>query len=407
MPGRRAVVTGLGAVTPLGNNGKASWEGLVAARSGTGLIQSFDTAPFRTRVGGVCTAFDAKALDYPDVDRLDRVCQLALAAAGEALGDSGLDASARSKAGVIVGTGIGGISTIDEQHRAIHTKGYRWVHPLTVPMVMANAAAGHIALRYGMRGTSLTLATACASGANAIGEALRQVRHGYATAVLAGGTEAPLSYGIFSGWNAMRVMSVRNDDPAGAVRPFAKDRDGLVLAEGAAMVVVEEYEHARARGATIYAEVAGYANNNDGYHATRPSVDGQAAVMRAALADAGLDTGAVDYISAHGTATAANDATETKAVKAVFGARAAKVPISSIKSALGHSLGAAGAIEAVASCLTLRDGVLPPTINYHEPDPECDLDYVPNASRQAQVGTVMSNSFGFGGCNAILVLRRL
>jgi 3-oxoacyl-[acyl-carrier-protein] synthase II len=274
-------------------------------------------------------------------------------------------------------------------------------------MAMFNAAAGHICIRHRFRGPSFTVSTACSSGSNAIGEAFRLIQHGYATSMLAGGTEAPLSYGMFSGWNALRVMSTRNDTPALAVRPFAKDRDGLVLSEGAGIVVLEEYEHAKRRGAKVYGEMIGYGYNNDGFHSTRPSVEGQTKAIRKALADAQINEDEVDYINAHGTATSANDATETLAVKAVFGDRAKHIPMSSIKSMLGHAMGASGAIEFVSSCLTLRDNVIPPTINYSQGDPVCDLDYVPNEARRTRVDTILSNTFGFGGCNAILAVRKL
>ena len=272
---------------------------------------------------------------------------------------------------------------------------------------MFNAAAGHIAIRHKFRGPSSTISTACSSGSNAIGEAFRLIQHGYATTMLAGGTEAPVSYGIFSGWNALRVMSTRNETPSEAVRPFARDRDGLVLSEGAAVVVLEEYEHAKARGAKIYGEMIGYGYNNDGFHSTRPSVEGQMKAIRKALADAQINPEDIDYINAHGTATSANDSTETQAVKAAPGDHAHQIPMSSIKSMLGHSMGASGALEFVASALTLRDGIVPPTVNYHDPDPVCDLDYVPNEARNVKVNTLLSNTFGFGGCNAILAVRKL
>lgn len=407
MDRRRVVVTGLGIVSPLGVGKHSFWDGVTAGRSGVSDINLFDAAPFRTRIGGQCKEFDPTKLTYADSGRLDRVCQLALAAADEAVIDSGLTEADEDTTGVIMGTGIGGITTIDEQQKSLHTKGPRFVSPLTVPLSMFNAAAGHICIQHRFRGPSSTVSTACSSGSNAIGEAFRLIQHGYATTMLAGGTEAPLSYGIFSGWNALRVMSTRNDTPGEAVRPFARDRDGLVLAEGSAVVVLEEYEHAKKRGARIYCELVGYGYNNDGFHSTRPSVDGQAKAIKKALTDAQLNGDDVDYINAHGTATSANDATETQAVKAALGEHAYKVPMSSIKSMLGHSMGASGALEFVASCLSLRDRVVPPTINYHDKDPVCDLDYVPNEARDAKISTILSNTFGFGGCNAILALRTI
>jgi 3-oxoacyl-[acyl-carrier-protein] synthase II len=407
MDRRRVVVTGLGIVSPLGVGKKIFWDGITAGRSGVGEINLFDTTPFRTKIGGQCTTFDPSTLKYEDAGRLDRVCQLALAAADEAVADSGLSGADEDTTGVVIGTGIGGINTIDQQQKSLHTRGPRYVSPLTVPLSMFNAAAGHICIQHHFRGPTFTVSTACSSGSNAIGEAFRLIQHGYANAMLAGGTEAPLSFGIFSGWNALRVMSTRNDTPTSAVRPFARDRDGLVMAEGAAIVVLEEYEHAKKRGAPIYCEIIGYGYNNDGYHSTRPSVEGQTKAIQKALVDAKLNIDDVDYINAHGTATAANDATETQAVKVAFGDHAYKVPMSSIKSMLGHSMGAAGALEFVAACLSLRNRVVPPTINYYDKDPVCDLDYVPNEARDAKVETVLSNTFGFGGCNAILALRTM
>lgn len=406
MQRRRVVITGLGVVSPLGVGQKAFWENITAGKSGVGPIELFDASPFRTRIGGECKNFGPQLVDYADASRLDRVGQMALAAACEAVTDSGLTEADEDSTGVVIGTGIGGITTIDEQQKALHVRGPRFVSPLTVPMSMFNAAAGHICIRHKFRGPSFTVSTACSSGSNAIGEAFRLIQHGYATTMLAGGTEAPLSYGIFSAWNALRVMSTRNDAPTEAVRPFSKDRDGLVLAEGAGVVVLEDLEHATKRGARIYGELVGYGYNNDGYHSTRPSVDGQAKAIRKALADAELTVDDIDYVNAHGTATSANDSTETQALKAALGERAYKIPVSSIKSMLGHSMGAAGAIEFVASCLTIRDGIVPPTINYHSPDPVCDLDYVPNDARDVKVDALLSNTFGFGGCNAILAVRR-
>ncbi len=409
MPPSRVVITGMGVVSPYGGGQQKFWEGLSQGRSAISAINLFDASPFRTRIAGECRDFDLASCDYADADRVDRVGQFALAAAAEALRESGLQPSEDDAlaTGVMLGTGIGGITTIDAAQKALHSKGPRAVSPLTVPMSMANAAAGVLSIRYGLRGPSLTISTACASGANAIGEAYRTIRNGYATSMLAGGAEAPLSFGVFSGWNALRVMSQRNDSPDTAMRPFARDRDGLVLSEGAAILVLEEYEQARRRGATLLAEIVGYGGNNDGLHATRPSVEGQSRALQRALDDAELNVGDIDYINAHGTATQANDSTETQAVKRVFGAHAAQLPMSSIKSMIGHSLGAAGAIECVASVLSLRNGLLPPTINLHEADPECDLDYVPHTAREVEIDTLLSSSFAFGGCNAILALRKV
>jgi len=408
MQRRRVVVTGMGAVTPVGIGCEAFWSGISSGRSGVAQITHFDATPFRTRIGGEIKDFNPEKIAYSDATRLDRVSQIAMMAAEEAIAMSGIAGADEDETGVVLGTGIGGITTIDIQQKSLHTKGPRFVSPLTVPLSMFNAAAGHVCIAFKFRGPSFTVSTACSSGSNAIGEAFRLIQHGYATTMIAGGQEAPLSYGIFSGWNAMRVMSTRNDTPSEAVRPFAKDRDGLVLSEGAGVVVLEEYEHAKARGAPIFAELIGYGYNNDGFHSTRPSVDGQTKAIHKALADAGINAEDVDYINAHGTATSANDSTESQALKVALGDHASKIPVSSIKSMLGHSMGAGGAIEFVASCLSLREKVVPPTINYHERDPVCDLDYVPNEARQVtKLDVILSNTFGFGGCNAILALRRI
>jgi len=406
MERRRVVITGLGVVAPVGIGVGPFWDAITSGKSGVSVIEGFDASAFRTRIGGEIKNFDASMVDYADASRVDRVCQLAMLATQEAVTDAGIVDHDEDMTGVVIGTGIGGIGTIDAQQLALHTKGPRFVSPLTVPMAMFNATAGHICIRHRFRGPSFTVSTACSSGSNAIGEAFRMIQNGYATTMVAGGTEAPLSYGMFSSWNALRVMSTRNDTPEQAVRPFSKDRDGLVLSEGAAIVILEEFEHAKARGAKIYGEMVGYGYNNDGAHSTRPSVDGQTKAIRKALVDARLNDDQIDYINAHGTATSANDATESQAVKNVFGDLAQKIPLSSIKSMLGHTMGASGAIEFVASCLSLRDGVIPPTINYTEPDPVCSLDYTPNEAREKKIDALLSNTFGFGGCNAILAIKK-
>jgi 3-oxoacyl-[acyl-carrier-protein] synthase II len=406
MTQRRVVITGIGMVTPLGVGREAFWSAATAGHSGVRRIRCFDPSSFRTQVAGECLDFDpTQVVEVKDVARTDRFTLMAMAATDEALVDAGLRPDPE-RIGVIIGSGMGGATTADAQYDAICQKGPRWVSPLTVPMTMHNAAGGRISMRHDLRGPGLTVSTACASGAHAIGEAARMIRHGYADAMVAGGAEAPLAKGFFIAWNALRVMAVRNEDPAGASRPFSKDRTGFVMSEGATILVLEERETAVARGAAIYAELPGYAVNNDAYHATRPSLEGETRAMRLALEDAGCAPEEVDYVSAHGTATAANDITETQAIKAVLGERAYSVPISSIKSMIGHSIGAAGAIECAASCLSIRDGIIPPTINLDVPDPQCDLDYVSDGPRRTPVTTVISNSFGFGGCNAILVLRK-
>lgn len=394
-------------VTPLGVGREVFWSHAVAGRSATRLIQAFDASAFRSQVAGECLDFDPLAIVAAnEVPRLDRFSLFALAAAQEAMEDSGLAADS-DRTGVVLGNGMGGAVVADQQREISTTKGPRWIYPLTVPIAMPNAAAAQVGMRFKLRGPSLTISTACASGANAIGEAYRMIAHDHADAMLAGGTEAAISRGIYSVWDALRVMAQRNDDPAGASRPFDKDRTGFVMAEGCAILVLEELSRAVARGAPIYAELAGYGCTNDAYHVTRPSLEGETTAIRLALRDAGVAPETVDYVNAHGTATAANDATETLALKAVFGERAAQIPISSTKSMIGHSIGAAGAIEAACTCLTIQRGLITPTINLETPDPECDLDYVPNHSRPAAIEVAVSNSFGFGGSNAILVMRRL
>lgn len=406
MERRRVVITGLGVVSPVGIGVNAFWNGLTSGKSGVSYVEGFDTSAFRTRIGGQIKDFDVKMVDYADAGRTDRVCQLAMLATQEAMADAGLENYDEDTTGCIIGTGIGGITTIDTQQIALHTRGPRYVSPLTVPMAMFNATAGHICIRHALRGPCFTVTTACSSGSNAIGEAYRAIQNGYADVMVAGGSETPLSYGMYASWNALRVMSTRNDTPETASRPFSKDRDGLVMSEGAAIVILEEYERAKARGAKIYAEMSGYGCNNDGSHSTRPDSSGQVKAMKYALKDAGLNLEDIGYINAHGTATSANDATESKSVRAVFGDYASKIPMSSIKSMLGHSMGASGAIEFVASCKTIVEQVVPPTINYTEPDPACDLDYVPNEARQVKVDALLSNTFGFGGCNAILAVTK-
>jgi 3-oxoacyl-[acyl-carrier-protein] synthase II len=384
----------------------AFWSSAIAGTSATALITTFDPSPFRAQVVGACLSFDASSVvNAKEASRFDRFSLFAMAAADEAIADSGLCPEA-DRTGVVLGTGMGGATTTDRQYEAMRTRGPRWVNPLTVPIAMPNAAAGNIGLRFQLRGPALTISTACASGTNAIGEAFRLIAHGYADAVLAGGAETALTPGVYTVWDALRVMATRNSDPRGASRPFSKDRTGFVMAEGAAIVVLEDRARALAREAPIYAEVVGYGVTNDAYHATRPSLEGETNAIRLAISDAKLSPEDIDYINAHGTATAANDVSETNAIKAVFGERATHIPVSSIKSMIGHTIGAAGAIEFASTCLTIRDQIIPPTINLDIPDPECDLDYVPNEARSADIDVAISNSFGFGGCNAILVARR-
>jgi 3-oxoacyl-[acyl-carrier-protein] synthase II len=405
---KRVVVTGLGAVTPLGNDVASTWDGLVSGRSGIGRITRFDPAPYETQIAGELKDFDPLvAMDRKDARRTDRFTQLAVAAAKQALLDAKVDtATANDRIGVAIATGVGGLETLIEQVLIMEKRGPSRLSPFLVPMLMANAASAQVSMQFGLRGPNLTHVSACASSAHALGESAEMIRRGMAETMVAGGSEAaviPLAIGAFS---SMHAMSRRNDDPQRASRPFDKDRDGFVLSEGAAVVILEEREHALARGAQIYAEIIGYGATADAYHITSPSPEGEgnARAMKMALKEAGLQPDAIDYINAHGTSTQPNDREETAAIKAVFGAHAKKLMVSSTKSMTGHLLGAAGALEAIACILAIRSGCVPPTINYTTPDPALDLDYVPNQARAAKVKTALSNSMGFGGHNASLIL---
>ncbi len=410
-PGR-VVVTGMGAVTPLGVGVAATWEGLCAGRNGIGRIQSFDAGAFASQMAGEVPNFDpADFIERKQIGRTARFTQFALAATSEALEQSKLpiDDSNRDLVGVIVGSGIGGLKVTEQATLTLAEKGARRLSPFTVPMILSDIAAGEIAMRFGASGPNFALVSACASGAHAIGEATEIIRRGDAIACLCGGTEAsitPLAVGAF---NSMRALSQRNDDPEHASRPFDLGRDGFVIAEACGILVLEDYEHARARGAAMLAEVVGYGASADAYHLTAPEPSGRGArrVMQRALEKAGASAGEVDYINAHGTSTPLNDAAETAAIKQVLGEHAGQIPISSTKSMTGHSLGAAGAIESVFSVMTLIDGRVPPTINYETPDPECDLDYVTEGVRLVNPHLVLNNSFGFGGHNACLAFRDL
>lgn len=409
MPRVRVVVTGIGCVSPLGNNVEATWKELLAGKSGVGPITQFDATDFKTRFAAEVKGFDPDALlGRKDSRRMDRFAQFAVVAVREALADSGLvvDDGNRSRVGVVLGTGIGGVGTLLKGAQVLAERGPHWVSPFLVPMMLPDTGAGQVAILFGLRGPNMAVVTACATGTNAIGEAAEMIRRGAADAMVAGGSEAGIVPPAVAGFNVMDAISTRNDDPARASRPFDRDRDGFVVGEGAAALVLESLEHARARGARILGEVAGYASTNDAFHMSAPLENGAgaSACMQLALADAGLRPGDIDYINAHGTSTRLNDASETAAIKSVFGEEAYRIPISSTKSMTGHLLGAAGAVEAIFSLLAIRDGVLPPTINYETPDPFCDLDYVPNHRRQAAVRHVLSNSFGFGGHNACVIL---
>lgn len=407
-PRRRVVITGLGALTPLGNDVASTWETCIAGKSGVARITLFDPSPFVTQFAAEVKGFDPEAhLGRKEARRMDRFTQFAVVASRQALEDARLDLEHedRTRIGVIIGSGIGGIGTITATVDLMRERGPSRVSPFFVPMMLPDTAPGQVAILFGLKGPNMCVTSACASSANAIGEATEIIRRGAADMILAGGAEAGIVPVALAGFNVMGAVSTRNDAPERASRPFDAQRDGFVMGEGAAILVLEELEHAKARGAHIYAEVLGYGASADAFHITAPDETGDGAVrsMRLALEDAGLGPEAVDYINAHGTSTILNDKTETRAIKTVFGERAYDIPISSTKSMHGHLLGAAGAVEALICVKALENGILPPTINYEYPDPECDLDYIPNVARRVPVRVVMSNSFGFGGHNASLV----
>ena len=408
---RRVVVTGMGCISPVGNSVKETWEAILAGKSGAGMITHFDASKHKTRFAAEVKGFDPVALfSAREVRKMDRFTQFAAAVAMEALGQAGLkiDESNRDRIGVVIGTGIGGIGTLLEQAEVMRERGPDRVSPFLVPMMISDSAPGMLAIRFGARGPNMALATACASGNNAIGEALEMIRRGAADVMIAGASEAALVPVAMAGMNVMTALSTRNDDPQTASRPFDKDRDGFLMGEGAGMLILESLEHAQARGTAILGEVTGYGTTDDAHHISAPAENGAGAAMsmKVALENANLETRDIDYINAHGTSTPLNDKSETAAIKTVFGEQAYSIPVSSTKSMTGHLLGASGAIEAVFCLLAIRDEILPPTINYRTPDPECDLDYVPNEPRKASPSHVMSNSFGFGGHNATLIFSR-
>lgn len=408
---RRVVVTGLGLVTPLGTGVEKNWQALMAGRSGIGPVSRFDVSDFPTRIAGEVRDFvPENFIDKKDVKKMDPFIQYAVGAAKMAMDEAKLPISADNEdmVGVIVGVGIGGLTSIEEYHKLFLETRLKKVSPFFIPKLIANLAPGQISIRYGAKGINYTPTSACSSGAHAIGEAFRLIRLGEQDAVIAGGAEAALTPLGLGGFIALKAVSSRNDEPEKASRPFDRQRDGFVMSDGAGILVLEEMGQAKRRGAKIYAEIIGYGANSDAYHMTAPSPEGEGAVrcIRMALRSAGISPLEVDYINAHGTSTPYNDATETLAIKRVFGEHAARLAISSTKSMTGHMLGAAGGAEGVYSVLALEHGVLPPTINYEEPDPECDLDYVPNVARQVPIQVAMSNSFGFGGTNACLVFRK-
>jgi len=408
---RRVVVTGVGLVNPLGIGIDPVWAKVCEGVSGVGPITKFDTTDFETKIAAEIKGFRSEDFLAPkDIKKMDIFIHYALAAARIAMDDAGLEISENNadRVGVIIGTGLGGLSTIEKYHKILMERGPQRVTPFFIPMLIANEASGQVAIEYGVKGPNLCVVTACATGAHSIGEASRCIQHGDADAIIAGGVEATITPLAVAGFNAMKAISTRNAEPQRASRPFDRDRDGFVMGEGGAVTIIEELEHARKRRAKIYAELVGYGYTSDAYHLAAPDPDGDGAArcMQMALRDAKLSSAEVDYINAHGTSTELNDITETVAVKRVFGDHARKLPISSTKSVTGHLLGAAGSTEAVFSVLAIRDKIIPPTINYENPDPRCDLDYVPNVAREAAVKIVLSNAFGFGGTNATLIFKR-
>ncbi len=411
MPRTRVFVTGMGCISPLGNTLASTWESAVAGKSGVGPITAFDPSDLKTRFAAEVKGFDAQeTLGRREARRMDRYTQLAAVAVQQAVDHAGLTINDgnRDRVGVILGTGMGGAGTLVTETRKFVERGPRWVSPYLVPMMLPDAAPGQIAIILGARGPNMSVVTACASGTNAIGEAAEMIRRGAADVMLAGGSEAGIVDVAVAGFSVMDALSSRNDDPERASRPFDQDRDGFVIGEGAAFLVLESEEFARVRGARRLAEVVGYGTTNDAFHVSAPAENGAgaAACMQLALDDGAVKPESIGYINAHGTSTRLNDASETTAIKAVFGETAYSVPVSSTKSMTGHLLGAAGTLEAIFCIQALKEGILPPTINYETPDPACDLDYVPNQARTVAIDYALSNSFGFGGHNACLIFRR-
>ncbi|MDX2175616.1 MAG: beta-ketoacyl-ACP synthase II [Candidatus Sumerlaeia bacterium] len=408
----RVVVTGMGVISPVGNNVEAFWEALLAGKSGAGPITQFDHSAHKTHFAAEVKGYDPLAhFDAKEVRRLDRHLQFALVSADEAIKSSGLDLSKTDldHFGVVMGSGIGGLDVLEEQHRVMMEKGPGRVSPLLVPRMIVNMISGQISIKHGLRGPNTSIVTACTTGTHTIGEAYKTITRGHARLMVAGGSEAAITPLSIAGFENMRALSGRNDSPETASRPFTATRDGFVMGEGAACLVLEEYEHAKARGAKMWCEVVGYGSTADAHHMTAPHPDGEGAVraMRMALRDAGMEPQEIDHINAHGTSTDLNDKIETAAIKQVFGERAYKIAVNSIKSMTGHLLGAAGSVEGVACALSLTHNVVPPTINHYDPDPLCDLDYTPNTKREMPVNAVMSNSFGFGGHNGVIIFSKV
>ena len=408
---RRVVVTGVGAVTPIGNNVPAFWQAIRSGECGIDTVKSFDASGMKTQIAGEIKDLDVtQFIEKKEARKMDKYTHYALIAASEAIENSGLDMEKEDawRVGVITGSGIGGIQTLEEQHKTLLDRGPGRVSPFFIPMMIANMGAAQIAIKYGMRGINENIVTACASSNNAIGDAYRHIQYGTNDVIVVGGAEAAVSPLAFAGFCNMKAMSTRNDDPKHASRPFDAERDGFVLSEGSAFIVLEELEHAKARGANIICEMVGYGATDDAYHITSPIPGGAggAKAMELAIKDAGIEPSDITYINAHGTSTQYNDHFETDAIKSVFGDAAYKVAVSSTKSMTGHMLGAAGGTEAIVCALAIRDGFIPATINYENPDPDCDLDIVPNVGRDQEVKYAMSNSLGFGGHNATVVFKK-
>lgn len=406
----RVVITGMGAVTALGQDLDTMWNNLVQGKSGVSKIESFDVSEYPTQIAASVKDFNPEDyIDRKEARKMDRFVQFAVAAATSALKDSGLNIAEQAdpeRVGVMIGSGIGGLGTWEDQHNVLLQKGPKRVSPFFIPMMIANMASGHVSILFGAKGPNSTAVTACATGTHSIGDSYKLIQRGDADVMICGGAEATIRPTGLAGFCAMRAMSTRNDDPEKASRPFDTERDGFVMGEGSGILILESLEHAQKRGAKIYAEVIGYGLSGDAHHMTEPDPNGPERCMKMAIRDAGIDPSEVDYINAHGTSTPVGDRSETIAIKRAFGEHAGKLAISSTKSMTGHLLGAAGGVEAVICGLTLQHGVIAPTINLEHPDPECDLDYVPNAARKADVRVTMSNSFGFGGHNATIILKK-
>ncbi len=409
---KRVVITGMGMITPVGNNVEDSWQSVVAGRSGIDRLTLFDATGYDTQIGGEVKNFKPEdfGVDRKDARRMDRYAQFAIAATGEAVKDSGLEINDqnRNRVGVIIGSGIGGIGVLSEQFRVLHDKGPDRISPFLIPMMIANMASGHVAIAFGARGTNFCIVSACSTGAHAIGEGAEIVKRGEADVMIVGGSEAPMVPISVAGFNSMKALSTYNEHPQKASRPFDASRDGFVMGEGAGVLILEDLEHARARGAHIYAEVTGYGSTDDAHHIVAPEETGEGAAraMKLALERAGLTPNDLDYINAHGTSTQLNEKAETAAIKRALGEVAYEVSISSTKSMTGHLLGAAGAIEAIFCVKAINEGIIPPTINFEKPDPHCDLNITPNVAKKKPVRHTMSNSFGFGGHNVSLIVSR-